>query len=161
MVFAFPPFTVCGLDELGEHRDAGVTDVLSILDPEVPVPRAFAGYTALRRHWILRFHDVSWPIPGAILAGPGDVETLLAFGEELRTAGTRARLLVHCHAGVSRSAAAALVLLAQHHPGHEAAALDLVQRRRPVAQPNRRLVMLADAALDRDGRLRAVLDRCA
>jgi len=158
MAFAFPPFTVCGLDELSEHGAAGVTHVLSILDAAVPVPRDLAGYAALRQHWILRFHDVSWPIPGATLAGPGDVETLLTFGQELRDAGTGARLLLHCHAGVSRSAAAALVLLVQHHPGQEAAALDLVRRRRPVAQPNRRLVALADAALDRGGRLISVLD---
>jgi predicted protein tyrosine phosphatase len=60
---------------------------------------------------------------------------------------------VHCHAGVSRSTAAAAILLAQRNPGEEAAAFRHVARIRPGAWPNRRMVEIADRLLQRDGRL--------
>ena len=35
---------VCGIDELAGHCDAGVSHVLSILDPDWPVPEAFRAF---------------------------------------------------------------------------------------------------------------------
>jgi hypothetical protein len=35
-----PRVTICGIPELGEHCAAGVTHVLSILDPDWPDPPA-------------------------------------------------------------------------------------------------------------------------
>jgi hypothetical protein len=34
--------TICGIPELGEHSAAGLTHVLSILDPNSPDPSEFA-----------------------------------------------------------------------------------------------------------------------
>ena len=42
--------TVCGIAELPEHDMRGVTDVLSILDPDMPEPHAFGAWPAHRRH---------------------------------------------------------------------------------------------------------------
>src|SRR5579872_860602 len=91
--------TICGIPELGGHCDAGVTHVLSILDPDWPDPPDFAAYGEHRR-LALRFHDVIEPRPACVLPTRQDVERLLAFGREL-TAARDAHLLVHCHAGVS------------------------------------------------------------
>ena len=57
-----PRITICGILELGEHSAAGVTHVLSILDPEFPEPPAFAAYDPHHR-LTLRFHDIigRWP----------------------------------------------------------------------------------------------------
>ena len=49
--------TVCGLEELDEHSSRGVTHVLSILDPDWPVPEAFGAFGEHRK-LELRFHDV-------------------------------------------------------------------------------------------------------
>lgn len=145
--------TICGLDELRAHAQAPVTHVLSILDPETPVPRAFERYAALRRHWVLRFHDVSAPIGDARAPEQADVEQILAFAAELQDGASDLHLLVHCHAGVSRSTAAAAILLAQRNPGQEAQAFRRVAQIRPGAWPNRRMVEIADRLLQREGRL--------
>jgi predicted protein tyrosine phosphatase len=145
--------TICGLDELHQHGAARVTHVLSILDPETPVPGVLTGYEGLRQHWVLRFHDVSAPIGDARVPERADVEQILAFAAELEAVDRDPHLLVHCHAGVSRSTAAAAILLAQRNPGREAKAFEYVARIRPEAWPNRRMVEIADELLGRDGRL--------
>jgi predicted protein tyrosine phosphatase len=145
--------TICGLDELRAHTAAQVTHVLSILDPDTPVPREFERYAALRQHWVLRFHDVSAPIGDAQAPEQADVEQILAFAAELQAGDPDAHLLVHCHAGVSRSTAAAAILLAQRNPGREAEAFRYVARIRPGAWPNRRMVEIADRLMHREGRL--------
>lgn len=145
--------TICGLDELAQHRAAGVSHVVSILDPHVPPPPALAAFDR-RRRLELRFHDIIDPLPGWVVPQRQDVETLLAFGRALADGPAAAHLLVHCHAGVSRSTAAAAVLLAQARPDQSAyAALAIVAARRPQAWPNLRLIELGDALLARDGDL--------
>src|SRR5258708_12460008 len=116
----FAPFrlTICGIPELDEHCAAGVTHVLSILDPDTPDPPAFAAFAPHRR-LALRFHDVIEPLPARLPPARADVERLLAFGHELSdTPGSH--LLIHCHAGVSRSTASAALILAQARPDRPA-----------------------------------------
>ncbi len=158
--------TICGIPELDEHCATGVTHVLSILDPEWPDPPAFAGFAPHRR-LALRFHDIIEPTPDRLPPSRDDVERLLAFGRELgEPAGSH--LLVHCHAGVSRSTAAAALILAQAYPDRPAhEALDRVAQLRPRAWPNLRILELGDALLGRGGAIvaaagaiyRRVLDR--
>lgn len=101
----------------------------------------------------LTFHDIAEPRAGLTVASKADVDALLTFG--LAWPAERP-LLIHCWAGVSRSPAAAYILACARTPA--AGALDIAQRLRhaaPFATPNRRLVALADAALDRGGVMRA------
>jgi predicted protein tyrosine phosphatase len=146
----FPTLTICGLDELDGWRGRGVTHVLSILDPEWPEPSALQAFDPHFRT-TLRFHDAIEPGAGVLLPRKADVEAILAFG---RDADGAARLLVHCHAGISRSTAATLMILAQAHPHEreEAIAERLIEIR-PQAWPNSRMIAFADDALDRGGRL--------
>lgn len=168
MATRFAPFqlTICGIPELDGHSAAGVTDVLSILDPEWPEPSAFGAFAPHRR-LSLRFHDIIDPIPERHAPTREDVARLLAFGREL-SAAAGCHLLVHCHAGVSRSTAAAALILAQAHPDRPAgAAFDAVAQIRPRAWPNLRILEFGDALLGRDGEIvaaaaaiyRRVLDR--
>ncbi|HYE00050.1 MAG TPA: protein-tyrosine-phosphatase [Alphaproteobacteria bacterium] len=146
--------TICGLDELGGHCATGVSHVLSILDPGHPEPVAFGGYGEHER-LELRFHDIIDPRPGMILPQPGDVEQVLEFGRNLMTepAATR-HLLVHCHAGVSRSTASMGLILAQARPDLPAAAVwQAVRTIRPIAWPSLRIVELGDELLGRAGAL--------
>jgi len=143
--------TVCGLDELPGHCAAGVTHVLSILDPEMPAPSAPADCQRLE----LRFHDVIEPSANMHPPGPEHVRGILGFGRELLAApNADAHLVVHCHAGVSRSTAAMLLILAQAEPGRPAAELAAeLLRIRAKAWPNLRIVEFGDQMLGRGGTL--------
>jgi len=151
---SFSALTVCGLDELDRHSGQGVTHVLSILDPEWPEPEAFEEFDPHFRA-TLRFHDAIEPGLGVVLPQKSDIYAILAFG---RDAGDVRHLLIHCHAGISRSTAAMLMILAQAHPREtEGAIVDRLLEIRPQAWPNSRMIALADEVLGRDGRLSAVV----
>jgi len=145
--------TICGIAELGGHGAAGVTHVLSILDPGWPEPEAFAGFPPHRRV-ALRFHDVVDDDPGAIAPTREDVAALLDFGREVDAAGPDAHLLIHCHAGISRSTAAAALLLAQADAARFPAEIFTeIVRQRPRAWPNLLLLEFGEAALGRPGEI--------
>jgi len=148
-----PPFAVavCGIEELAGHGTLGATHVLSILDPDHPVPEAF-GTFGEHAKLELRFHDIVDPRPGEIVPDRAHVDAILAFGRTLWM--ERASLLVHCHAGISRSTASMALLIAQAAPDMPAAdVLRTVHGIREKAWPNLRLVELGDAALNRGGTL--------
>jgi len=157
MSLRFVPFdiTVCGIEELGGHCARGVTHVLSILDPEYPVPEAFGSYGEHDR-LELRFHDIIEERPGEMAPTQADVERLLLFGQRLIAEADaepgREHLLVHCHAGVSRSTAAMTLILAQARPRHTAAeVMAAVVGIRPQAWPNLRMIEMGDRLLGRGG----------
>jgi predicted protein tyrosine phosphatase len=144
--------TICGLDELAGHCALGVTHVLSILDPGWPEPVALNVFEVNRR-LRLRFHDVIEAQPGWVAPERWDVELLLAFGRDLVASNTT-HLLIHCHAGVSRSTAAAILVLAQTCPDRPAnEAVQEVVRLRPRAWPNLRILELGDEILGRRGEI--------
>ncbi len=146
--------TVCGLDELADHSGARVSHVLSILDPEWPAPEVF-GTFGEHEKLELRFHDVIEESPGMVVPRPVHVEQLLEFGRKLDLEPvTDAHLLVHCHAGVSRSSASMALLIAQAVPDRPGKAIfeDILQIR-PQIWPNLRIVEMGDRLLGRDGDL--------
>lgn len=145
--------TICGLDELCLHGRAGVTHVLTILDPHWPDPLDFSRYRPHRRT-VWRFHDIIDERPGMAAPQPTDVEAILTFGRET---GGIDHLLVHCHMGISRSTATAIILMAQHRPGREAEAFDHLSAIRPKSWPNSRMLGMADTMLGRDGALVAAM----
>jgi predicted protein tyrosine phosphatase len=155
--------TICGLEELEQHSDRAVTHVLSIVDPDCPDPEAFRAYDPHHRT-ILRFHDIIEPALGCAMPEMGHVEAVLAFGESLARGAERrgeaGHLLVHCHAGISRSTAAMAMLLAQVHPKEdEDRIFDRLVSIRSQAWPNSRMIGFADHLLSRKGRLNAALAR--
>jgi len=151
--FSFP-ITVCGIAELPEHSELGVSHVLSILDPEWAVPDAFGAFGEHAR-LELRFHDVIEEVAGMLPPRREHVEQVLAFGRDLMAepAG-RANLLVHCHAGISRSTASMILILAQARPDLPAEAVAMeVLRIRDKAWPNLRIIEMGDALLGRGGEI--------
>lgn len=149
-----PRHIICGLSELSCHSRTGVTHIVSILDPDMPEPAELVAYPPHAR-LTLRFHDIIAPRPGMVAPEREHVDALLDFGRQ-----HPALVLVHCHAGISRSTAAAAALLLQADPqaGDDAALAQMMQIR-PQAWPNSRIVALADALLGRGGRLNAALGR--
>ncbi len=147
--------SVCGIEELAGHCKVGVSHVLSILHPEWPVPEAFGSYGEHAR-LELRFHDViEEGLPGKLPPREEHVAELLAFGRDLMAEpAPEAHLLVHCHAGVSRSTASMALILAQGLPEVGAdRVFGEVLRIRPQAWPNLRIVEMGDALLGRGGAL--------
>ena len=156
MTSAALPFaiTVCGIEELAGNCSAEASHVLSILDPDCPVPEAFGAFGEHEK-LELRFHDVIDELPGHQAPQPAHVERILAFGRNLLAQPRSAtHLLVHCHAGISRSTASMALILAQALPTQPAAAIvGMVHQIREKAWPNLRLIEIGDAMLRRSGTL--------
>lgn len=148
--------TVCGIEELTGHCETGASHVLSILDPDWPIPDAFGGF-GVHQKLELRFHDVIEDSGGLIPPRSEHVERLLSFSQDLHAEPPdNAHLLVHCHAGISRSTASMALILAQGAPSLSGTEiLQEILRIRPKAWPNLRIIEMGDAMLSRDGELTA------
>lgn len=111
---------------------------------------------------VLKFVDLDEPAPAPHdirpelrLPSVDDLKAALAFDRE------DASLLIHCHAGISRSTAIALAILSQRlGPGKESEAMDELLRIRPEAVPNLHIIRLADEILGRTGRLLGTVLEC-
>ncbi|MCR0985020.1 tyrosine phosphatase family protein [Roseomonas populi] len=131
--------------------------VITVEDPDQPASDLVRFEQQPPDHLVLRFVDLDSPAPSPHtglprfrMADEADLERALAFGR----AKSRARLLVHCNAGIGRSTAVAFAILADRlGPGQEQQALDEVLRIRPQAVPNLHVVDLADRVLGRGGEL--------
>ena len=143
--------TVCGIPELSQHAMLGVTHVLSIIDSREPTPPALDDYLDID-HELIRFDDVVEEYPGYEACTPRHIERLLDFGERAH-ASAGSHVLVHCHAGISRSQAAAGILMCQHAPGREEEAFLRLLELRKHGWPNTRMVDFADQIMKRDGAL--------
>lgn len=161
---ASPPtrrLTICGIPELGTFQNAAVTHVLSILDPGHPEPADFAAYGPHKR-LTLRFDDIISLDQGTVLPERHHIEALLEFGKGLAASigDPLEHLLVHCHAGISRSTASMAILLAEARPeADEDSIFAHIRDIRAQAWPNSRMIGMADDLLGRDGRLLAALGR--
>ncbi len=103
----------------------------------------------------IEIHDISEPLPGHILPSADHVSSLIEF---LRDWHGEAPMLLHCFAGISRSMAAALIALSLNSAGREAEAARRLRQAALHAQPNQRMVELADRLLGCDGRLLTARD---
>ena len=99
---------ICGIPELPEHVGKGVTHVLSIIDADEPRPAALDSYPGID-HELISFDDVVAEYPGYQACSIEHVRRVLAFGERVH-ASPGSHALIHCHAGISRSQAAAAIL---------------------------------------------------
>ena len=142
-------------------RDAAsfqATHVLSVIDPDEKAPDVGLPEG---RHLVLRFHDVTTGSgQGPAWVEPpmgGHVAQIIEFA---RAAGPKARLLVHCHMGVSRSPAAILIIAAAITGSAEQAEACLKSLDpRATTEPNSRMIQMADRQLRLQGALVAAVDR--
>jgi predicted protein tyrosine phosphatase len=143
--------TVCGVAELPQRIKGDETHWLCLLWKEEgkPIPFDHIDFE------FLHFRDVAMPGPESF--NDEHMARLLAFGERVH-ADQNSRLLVNCHAGVSRSTAAAAILLCQHAPGQEEAAFMRLAEIRPQALPNQLMCATADRLLQRNGALLNALE---
>jgi predicted protein tyrosine phosphatase len=140
---------VCNLFEMPHHaRVLRAGYLVSLVQPEFQPPTP-AGVSPERHHRVA-VHDIAEPMGDSVVPGETHVRGLIAFlgdwpGSE--------PLLLHCYAGVSRSTAAALIALTLGAEGRETEAALALRAAAPHAQPNARIIALADQLLGRRGRL--------
>jgi len=136
-------------DTIRRHRPS---HMLTLMDEDVETPPAIPP----ERHFRIRVNDIVEPAEGAIAPALGHIEDILIFA---RTWTREAPFLVHCWAGISRSTAAAYILLCDiRGPGHEDAIARELREMAPHAQPNRLMIRHADQVLGREGRMIAAVE---
>jgi predicted protein tyrosine phosphatase len=102
-------------------------------------------------HLRLMLHDIAEPLGDLTLPNAEHIASILTFAERWDRQGA---MVVHCWAGISRSTAAAYILLCAINPeASEAAIARRLREASPTAYPNRLMIRLADAALAREGRM--------
>ena len=121
-------------------------DLLTLLSPDTDAT-PLAALTPQRRLHLV-FHDIVEAREGLILPSGEMISAMLDFSRA-RTRETP--LLIHCWAGISRSSAAAYILACDRHSGHEGELATTLRARAPFVTPNRRMVVLADDLLGRNG----------
>lgn len=133
--------TVLDLEEATRLAGDPRTAMISVTDPGIRAPLHSGFHEVLR----LAFHDVGEDLPPGMadLIGlpEGEIEPfredqarrLVAWADALAVAPDRLHVVVHCHAGVSRSPAIAWFLHQRHRAG---------LRWEPYFAPNRRVLRL-------------------
>jgi predicted protein tyrosine phosphatase len=107
------------------------------------------------QHLRLGLNDVSDATAGEDPPSADHVEQIIAFG---RRWDAKAPMLVHCWAGVSRSTAAAYIVLCDKLGASEYQIAAGLRARAPHAYPNPLMVAHADKLLKRDGRMIAAAE---
>lgn len=122
--------------------------LVSLLDPKsmIATPHSLAR----ERHLRLSVNDIAEPQQGLIVPGEAHIQKILSFVDSW---DQNAPMLIHCWAGISRSTATAYITLCHLNQGHELAAAKLMRAAAPHAQPNPRLVALADRLMGRNGKM--------
>lgn len=154
---------ICGVDEVpGMLTRFSPSHIISISDPDEE-PFDFPTQINVLRLAFFDLHTLTGMIAKTLTARDrGDypcidhAQAVIDFGRSLPDG---ARILIHCHAGVSRSTAAGFLLVAARMPGNEHVAFDLIKAIRPVAQPNRLLVLHGDRLLGAEKRMIRCVDR--
>jgi predicted protein tyrosine phosphatase len=136
-------------ETIRRHRPS---HMLTLMDDHVDTPPSILP----ERHFRLRVNDIVEPAEGAIAPARHHIEDMLAFA---RTWRREAPFLVHCWAGISRSTAAAYILLCDiRGAGQEQAIARELRTLAPHAQPNRLMIQHADQILGRSGRMIAAVE---
>src|SRR5271166_789903 len=137
-----PRLHVCSLALIGHTvAKTGARSLLTLLSPGTAVERPAA--IAPERHLYLAVSDIVAPIPGQVLPERTHLDDLLAFVHARDRADP---MVVHCFAAGALNPARDELAIAR-----------AIRVASPTATPNARLVALADAALERGGRMNAAI----
>ena len=141
---------VCSLSRLNATVDeTGARHIVTLLRLTERVVRP--AQILPENHLVLAVDDITSPLEGYTAPGEEHVERLIDFaGRWDRTSP----MVVHCFAGISRSTAGAFVAACAINPERDEREIALAIRRASrTAQPNARIVSIADRLLERDGRM--------
>jgi predicted protein tyrosine phosphatase len=141
---------VCSLARLHATVDeTGARHIVTLLRATDRVERP--SHIAPENHLVLAVDDITTPMDGYTAPGEEHVKRLIAFVGKWDRA---APMVVHCFAGISRSTAGAFVTACTLNPQRDEMQIAWeIRRASPTAQPNARIVGVADRLLKRDGRM--------
>jgi predicted protein tyrosine phosphatase len=141
---------VCSLARLYATVDeTGAKHIVTLLRLTDRVERP--SHIAPENHLVLAVDDISEPMDGHTLPGTEHVQRLIDFAGRWDRA---APMVVHCYAGISRSTAGAFVAACALNPDRDEQQIAWdIRRASRTAQPNARIVSIADRLLKRDGRM--------
>ena len=141
---------VCSLARLNATVDeTGARHIVTLLRLVDRVQRP--SHIAPENHLVLPVDDIAMPMLGYTAPGQEHVERLIDF---VGTWDRATPMVVHCFAGISRSTAAAYVTACALNPTRdEAEFAQAIRQASRTAQPNARIVSIADRLLKRDGRM--------
>jgi predicted protein tyrosine phosphatase len=141
---------VCSLARLHATVDeTGARHIVTLLRLTDRVERP--GHIHPANHLVLAVDDISEPMDGHTVPATEHVERLIDFVGAWDRA---APMVVHCYAGISRSTAGAFVAACLLNPSRDEQQIAWdIRRASRTAQPNARIVSIADRLLKRQGRM--------
>ena len=149
-----PHIQICSLEAAREADIGAYNGVITIENSTIQSP--FRIDTVDPPQQIIAFDDITQPMDDYVLLGEWQVRSAIAFAHQW----DQPSLLIHCHAGMSRSPAMALAILADWlGEGSEEEAVRELLRIAPLCTPNRLVVETADRVLGWEGRLVSALER--
>jgi predicted protein tyrosine phosphatase len=146
---------VCSLSRLHATVDeTGARHIVTLLRLVDRVQRP--DHIAPENHLVLAVDDITMPMDGYTAPAHEHVRRLIDF---VGTWDRKAPMVMHCFAGISRSTAGAYVAACALNPTRDEMqiAWDIRHASR-TAQPNSRIVSIADRLLNRDGRMIRAVD---
>ena len=144
MVTQFP-IHICSLDAVKETDISIYDGVITIEDSRIEDP--FRVEKAHPKQLVLCFDDISVPLDDFIEPQEKHILQALSFADRIGEGS----ILIHCHAGISRSSAIALAIIAKRlGAGKEKDAIKVLEQINPHSRPNKSIVWLTDEILERD-----------
>ena len=144
----YPSIQICSLEGAREIDHSIYDGIITIENSNTDDPLRIDD--SICPQLVLCFDDLSTPEGEWILPQERHVRTALEFADELGGGS----LLIHCHAGISRSSAVALAIIAKGlGTGKEKQAFKELERINPKCAPNALIVRFADEILERGGAL--------
>jgi predicted protein tyrosine phosphatase len=141
---------VCSLARLyGTIDETGARHIVTLLRRTDRVVRPV--HIASENHLILGVDDICDPMDGYMCPAEEHVGRLIDFASRWDRTSP---MVVHCFAGISRSTAGAFVAACAINPQRDEQEIAwAIRRASRTAQPNARIVAIADQLLKRDGRM--------
>jgi len=141
---------VCSLARLYTTVDeTGARHIVTLL--KVPDRVERPAHIAPDNHLVLMIDDIAAPMDGYTCPADEHVATLIDFVGKWDRA---APMVMHCFAGISRSTAGAYVAACALNPERDEMQIaQAIRSASRTAQPNARIVSIADRLLKREGRM--------
>ena len=146
---------VCSLAAL--HDTVATTGARHVLTVMGNISKVMRPPTVLEaNHLMISMDDITEPADGFVAPSGEHIGRVLEF---VRRWDRAAPLVVHCYAGISRSTASAFAAACALNPHRDELSIARqIRQASPSAYPNRLIVMHADRALGREGRMLRALD---
>ena len=139
------PIHICSLAAVKEMDTSIYDGIITIEDSNIENP--FRVRSSETQQLVLRFDDISTPIDDLMVPQDIHIERALKFAQLIDDGS----LLIHCHAGISRSSAIALAIIAEKlGKGNEEESVKTLEFINPNCRPNKLLVKITDYILNRN-----------